>query len=157
MTLAQREAIAKRLAELTQLGGGRLVPELVIEDARPVTSPLHDAFTWDDTRAAHERRLDQARTLIRSVKINATVDRRTVSVVAYVHDPSDQREAGYVQTVSLVNDRQRALETLQREFTRIEGIVTRSRAIAQVLGLEGELDNLLANVTQFIAEAQQAA
>jgi hypothetical protein len=156
MTLAQKKAIADRLAQLTQLNGGRLTPEAVVADAADANSPMHGQFEWDDTEAARQYRLDQARTLIRSVKINEIVDQRTVQVVAYVHDPSDQSEPGYVPTVSLVNDRERALETLQREFTRIEGSVNRSRAIAQVLGLEAELDGLLGNITQFIAGLRAA-
>jgi hypothetical protein len=46
---------------------GHLTAEMVLEDARPAKSPLHDAFTWDDSEAAHKYRLEQARYIIRSV------------------------------------------------------------------------------------------
>jgi hypothetical protein len=158
VTLDERLAIAARLAELTQRGGGRLTPEAVVKDAANKSSPLHAViFRQGDREAAHQHRLNLARQLIRSVKINETVHHQTVSVVAYVKDPSDAAKSGYVPTVSLINDRERSLALLQLEFTRIEGIVSRSRAIAQVLNLEAELDGLLENILQFVERARQAA
>jgi hypothetical protein len=153
MNMETKAAIRDRLARLTRIGNGRLTPTAVVEDAQSEDSPLHPFFEWDDDKAAHEHRLDQARRLIRSVKINEVIDRRNVSVVAYVHDPSDQSKQGYVETISLINDRERALETLLREFTRIAGIMKRTRDIAAVLDLEQELDELLASINVFIERA----
>lgn len=48
---------------------GRLTPELVVEEAAAPDHPLHDRFEWDDAKAAHAHRLDQAERLIRRVKI----------------------------------------------------------------------------------------
>jgi hypothetical protein len=43
---------------------GKLDPVAVVEAARPESSPLHDRFTWDDSEAAHQFRLIEARKLI---------------------------------------------------------------------------------------------
>lgn len=48
---------------------GRLDPADVVDAARQETSPLHRYFTWDDASAAVAHRLEQARALIRRVKI----------------------------------------------------------------------------------------
>lgn len=48
---------------------GRLTPDLVVNAARPADGPLHDRFTWDDSEAAERYRLDEARQLIRSVRV----------------------------------------------------------------------------------------
>ena len=48
---------------------GHLTPEIVLDDARDESSPLHDHFDWDDASAAEAHRLDQARGLIRRVKV----------------------------------------------------------------------------------------
>jgi hypothetical protein len=58
----------KRLDELHKAHGS-LTPELVVEDARPKNSPLHDYFCWNDTKAAHLYRLSQAGLLIRQIAI----------------------------------------------------------------------------------------
>lgn len=49
--------------------GGKLTPEKVVEVAHEETHPLHVCFEWDDSKAGHQYRLWQARSLIRSVKI----------------------------------------------------------------------------------------
>ncbi len=109
MTLEERMNISARLAELTEKNGGRLTPEDVVNDAKDRSSPLHaQIFRENDSDAAYQRRIDLARQLIRSVKINLTVHQQSISVVAYVHDPSDQHRPGYVPTVSLVNEKDRS-------------------------------------------------
>lgn len=59
------------LSELQDLysGHGQLVPEAVVERARPADNPLHEHFEWDDAEAAHQFRLQQAGHLIRAVVV----------------------------------------------------------------------------------------
>lgn len=160
MNLEERLAIERRLAELTERGGGVLTPEAVVEDARDKASPLHSRiYGKSDREAALAHRLELARQLIRSVRVNIKTEKITYTVVGYVHDPG-KKESGYVPTVSLINERERALETLTREFARVEGIVERSREIAAVLGLEGDFERLLAglqrDLRRFVEEARAA-
>lgn len=48
---------------------GRLTPAQVVAAGRHRTSPIHRAFQWDNTIAADEFRLEQARSLIRSIVV----------------------------------------------------------------------------------------
>ena len=157
MTLKKKQLIAARLRELLTRNQGRIPLEAVIEDARDPTSPLHDQFEWNNDAAAHQHRLDQARALVRSVKIEMIIDRRNVSVPAYVHDPSDQRQSGYVETVSLTDDRVKGIEAMKREFNRIEGLVRRSRDIASVLRLEEEFESMLNNLISVMTVLRRVA
>lgn len=43
---------------------GKLEPVAVVDAARAKTSPLHSCFTWDDSEAAEQFRLIEARKLI---------------------------------------------------------------------------------------------
>jgi len=157
VTLEEKQAIERRLSELAVAGGGRLTPEAVVKDAEDPSSPLHTKiFRESDQVAAYQRRLELARQLIRSLRVNVMVDQRSISVVGYVHDPGAEA-AGYVPTVTLVNERDRAVATIVREFARIESLITRSREIADVLGLSDELEAMLNNVQRFIETAKRAA
>lgn len=51
--------------ELTRLKSGvdLLSPQVIVDSARSLESPLHDFFLWDDSRAAEEHRKHQARQL----------------------------------------------------------------------------------------------
>ena len=48
---------------------GRLTPKDVLDEAKSNVSPLHKHFTWDDTKAAQQYRLQQAGELIRSIEV----------------------------------------------------------------------------------------
>jgi len=65
------EQAARWGAELYRLytGGVRLTPENIVATARRARSPLHDAFTWDDTEAARLYRLREARNMMASITV----------------------------------------------------------------------------------------
>lgn len=63
----QRSKVVNELKRIAQEHGGILQPETVVAQARPVTSPLHNKFEWNDRKAGHEYRLWQARALIKVV------------------------------------------------------------------------------------------
>lgn len=48
---------------------GFLTPQSVVDAAKPAKHPLHDRFEWNDKIAGPLYRLEQARELIRSVKV----------------------------------------------------------------------------------------
>jgi hypothetical protein len=58
----------KELQELYD-SSGSLRPSAVLEVARKKTSALHARFEWDDKKAGHQHRLEQARSLIRYTPI----------------------------------------------------------------------------------------
>ena len=83
---------------------GTLTAESVLNDAANPASPLHSHFQWDDSKAAHAYRIDQARTLIRSVRLVITTNEVAVRTVAYVRDPNKPaQEGGYINTFRLRN------------------------------------------------------
>ncbi|HUD75319.1 MAG TPA: hypothetical protein VMQ76_09630, partial [Terracidiphilus sp.] len=57
--------IIDALRAIADKNGGLLLPEKVVEAARPVSSPLHSWFEWNDNKAAENYRIWQARQLIR--------------------------------------------------------------------------------------------
>lgn len=60
------------LAEI-EAKSGNLTAFNVVDAARPKRSPLHGAFEWDNTVAAESWRLEQARSMIKSIEI-VTID-----------------------------------------------------------------------------------
>lgn len=57
---------------------GEIKPERLIEEAKDALHPAHSHFEWDDAKAAHGFRLEQARRIIRIV---ATTDPRSQRMV----------------------------------------------------------------------------
>ncbi|MCK9598346.1 MAG: hypothetical protein M0R06_04855 [Sphaerochaeta sp.] len=63
------QEIGQRLQWLKRRNDDILKPELVLEDAQKPSSPLHDCFEWNDTKAAQQHRLWQARMVINSIEL----------------------------------------------------------------------------------------
>lgn len=115
---------------------GTLTPEIVVQEARKKTSPLHGHFEWRDSVAAHIQRLAQAREIINGVRVVITTDRVAVSTVAYVRDPKcEAQEQGYVAVETLRNDKDAARAVLVYECNRIASSLERGAAIAAAVGL----------------------
>lgn len=151
------EALLKIADEL-----GRLTPQQVVEAATPDDHPLHDQFEWRDGVAAHQFRLDQARTLIRTVEVRIRIEKRIVRTVAYIRDPdSDPDQQGYVSVTKLRQNPDAARVAVVNEFVRAAAALRRARDLAVVLGTHGEeIDELLNRVTRLqdrIDDAAEAA
>lgn len=48
---------------------GKLTPEMVVDEARDPSSPLHERFEWDDSAAGEKWRRQQAQELLVSVRV----------------------------------------------------------------------------------------
>jgi 1,4-alpha-glucan branching enzyme len=126
---------------------GRLTPERVVHDAKRPESPLHEHFLWDVQKAAEHFWLDQARDLIRAVKVVVVINEVTVKAPYYVPDPSKNgREQGYTTLDALRDDPVSAKQSLIAECERAAGVLRRARLIALALNLEGQIDTVLAHV-----------
>ena len=137
-TRPDHEAIAQELAALE--ANGRLVPEEIVRAAESPMSPLHLCFTWDDALAGHAWRIEQARDLIRTVRVQVTTETRTISTVRYVHDPSlAPGEQGYVSVEGLRDDPVNAAAALLYELARADAYLSRAEGIAVVLGLRTDV------------------
>lgn len=79
------QAVHDELERIRRARG--LTPLAVVDEAARPDNPLHTAFEWDDTRAAHEHRLATARTLIRCVEV---VRPNQPSVPAFFHVTVDK-------------------------------------------------------------------
>jgi hypothetical protein len=99
---------------------GRLTPALVVDCARPVESPLHDRFEWDDSRAAEGYRREQASELIRSQKVTyAESSAGEQRSVRSFHSVSRAEGQTYVPVPEVVADDftyQMVLNQMKREW-----------------------------------------
>lgn len=157
MDKAKREAIAERLQKIASLNGGRLTPDAVLQDAKSTKSPLHDEFDWDDSTAAHQWRLMQARELVRSVRIEFQTDTRIVSTVRYVRDPTAGEEQGYVDVARLRSAPDMARDALLSELKSARALFERAFSLAEVLGLSEEFTELQQRVEMIRGKLDQAA
>lgn len=126
---------------------GRVTAKHVVEAARANDHPWHDRIDWNDETAAESHRLAQARALIRSVVLRTRTENRILYSPAYVRDPdAAPHEQAYASVVSLRSDEDRARAVVIMEFGRVASALRRARELADVLGLGGEVEDMLAQV-----------
>lgn len=159
-TKEQQEAVRARLADLMAEHDGVLTPEIVVADAAKKDSPLHDEFEWNGKKAAHHWRIEQARALIRSVRVVITTQRTTVSTVAYIRNPqAEPAEQGYVAVSDIRSDRELSRAALVAEFARAAATLRRARELAVAFDMSGEIDVLVAEIdtlrTKVTGDVQQ--
>lgn len=104
---------------------GKLHPEDVIDRARHSTSALHEFFTWDDRRAAHRWRMEEARHLIRSYSI-VVQQQPTVTARAFVSLKSARPHGGgYLPIQRILSDRDLYKEMLNDALEEIRAVERR--------------------------------
>jgi hypothetical protein len=126
---------------------GAVTAAQVVGVARDQEHPWHPRFEWDDTIGGEKYRLQQARTLIRSIRYERRAENNVVRSVRYVRDPqADPREQRYVSVVQLASDEERARSALVSEYARVASLLRRTRSLAEVLGLADSVADLVDRV-----------
>jgi hypothetical protein len=129
---------------------GELTPLRVVQEAADDRSPLHQCFEWDDSKAGHEHRIDQARRIIRSVRVEIKTDERVISAPRYVHDMTAGRNQGYVDVTVIRSDLERARDTVRYELRRALAHMKRSNDVAAALGIHSEMAALIDDATRVL-------
>lgn len=105
--------IEQELKKIAAKRGGLLKPADVVDAAKSKQHPLHKKFCWDDTKAAQEYRLWQARELIMSVRVVYEADEKQIPYRMFVSLTSDRKNSGYREVVSVLRHDDRRAEMLQ--------------------------------------------
>lgn len=149
-----------QVARIQALEGrtGQLRASDIVEDAKKKTSPLHSLFDWNVRRAAEAHWKEQAREIIRSVKMVVETTHYRISVPAYVRDPgAPLREEGYRRVATLKSDREASRAALITALEAANGHLQRCYDLAAGLGLSGEVDVLLDKVAGFRRSLEEVA
>lgn len=129
---ADAEKVGK---EIEQIKGAK-TPNAVVKKARSEKTELHKCFEWDDSAAATQYRLDQARYVLRTISIVREVEipgydtPRKVVVRAYENvntaKPNEDEERAYVETESALAQPEFRLQI----FSRLERMIAEATEIA---------------------------
>lgn len=140
------EEIAAELLRL-HAQAGVLEPTFVVEAARSEDSPLHELFEWDDGMAAEKYRLEQARHLIRSVRVVSSVEDPARPFRVFVNL---QDTAGYRTVAAIAGD-----QTLKsRALSLAVGYVRAAKArLHDIEGCKG----IIASLGEIETELSQLA
>lgn len=138
--------IAAELKRLAAEHDGVLQPETVVAAASDPDSPLHAQFEWDDTKAAAEHRLWQARTLIRRVIVEyekAPGERAEHQLFVSITTDRAKEGGGYRVLTDVLSDedlRQQLLIDARREMATFRSKFAKLTELAQVFDSMAEAE-----------------
>lgn len=139
--------IAARVIKDLEQRFGVVRPSTLVREAAKPTHPLHDQFEWDDKKAGHQYRINQARQLIASVKVVMTFSHMKIDGRAYYRDPSlSSGEQGYVSVVKLRTEKERAEQSLRMAMDRVKVSVNSARELAHSLDMMSQFHQFLESI-----------
>lgn len=145
----------KALADIAAKHRGILRPSDVVNAARDPEHVLHGIFEWDDSKAAREHRLWQAREIIAAVQYVFEVEEHVYTAPEWVRDPRLNDQQGYVALDKLRTDKELARDALVNEFSRAGGHLTRAYDLARALKFRpAEVQRIVSRVETLAAAAQ---
>jgi hypothetical protein len=114
--------IISELQRIANENSGLLLAEDVVESARDKRSVLHNSFTWDDSEAANQYRLEQARKLIRTTVrwIEIDGDKRPVRVFVSLTPDRDEESGGYRDVVVVLSDKNMRRQMLEDALNELQ-------------------------------------
>ena len=125
--------IIRELKRIQQEHGGLLMPQDVVEAAKPQASPLHNRFEWNNTAAARAFRLWQARQLISiCVHVEPGI---TDPIPVFCSLSTDRAKGGYRATATVMSDaemREQLLQDALHELNVFQQKYARLRRLAEV-------------------------
>ena len=131
-----------RLAQMYEENGESLNAEDVVAEAKDKNSPFHNWFEWDDTKAARQYRLKQARDLIGSVelvRINDPSADKEGRISGFVHitrnvvdaDGNKSVKRTYVPTVKAMEDEEQRKIMLNQAMSDFENLERKYVALSE--------------------------
>lgn len=124
------QVVGDHLERIRQRHEDELTPELVVKDARREKSPLHSVFEWDDDAAAHQYRLEQARTLLRKIVFVPDELPDSEPQRYYVH--LDNGRPYYTSIIAAMSDEEKRQRVLKTALKELESWERRYRAYEEL-------------------------
>lgn len=116
---------------------GHLSPSEFVEIATPKSSPYHDMFEWDDKKAGHAHRLQQARQILMSIKYMPLPASKPIRATI-----SLSTERGYRSTAQVLSDSELRKVMVQDALAELISFKMKYKALHEFAKIFEEIDNV---------------
>ena len=133
------------LEQIRKQNDGVLKPVDVVDAARPVGHPLHPCFTWDNELAAEKHRQNEARAIIRSIRVIDHAKPDTEPAPVYLHVQADEpRAQRYLPTVQVMADEELRGRVLEEARVQLNALRKRFAHLQELAAVVKAVDDFLA-------------
>lgn len=140
---ANPQKIGEALERVSAQAGGRLEPRAVVDAARDRKSILHRHFEWRDDVAAEQYRLEQARSLVRSIHVeNVDAESGVARAFLSVREKEGVAYRSIGDILGSADLQSRILAQAERDLLAFE---TRYKSLEDICGLIRQARERLSN------------
>lgn len=143
----EAQIVGDTVTSIAEANGGVCSPSLLVEHARNPDSDLHCLFEWDDHLAAEAHRREQARTIVRELRVIERTDAGERRVQAFVHVlrvEDDTLREGYRLTKLVVRNRDEHQQMLDEAVAQLRGWRSRYARLEALADVFDVVDDVLA-------------
>ncbi len=138
------------LESIKQENGGEITPQTVLNRARNSANKLHKAFEWDDTKAAHRFRLNQAMNLIKGIHV-VREDKALDEGVAIYHNvtrssSADETKTVYMDIEDIMSDPIARDDLLRRAINEAVSFRKKYYALSEIAKIHAAIEETLTDV-----------
>lgn len=123
---------------------GRVHPGDLVEDARPDDSPLHPCFEWDDSVAAENWRVQEARGVLAALVVVPVEAPESEPVRAFIALGSDNEANDYMPIATVLSDEQLRKQALRAVLEDLNRLKTKYHQLQELRKVWEALDHVTA-------------
>lgn len=146
---ADAQKVANEIGEI----GENVTPEQIVEKGKDESTELHKCFEWDDTEAAKQYRIVQARDIVRHLYIVRVEPEETdeeplpaeipvVKAYKFRYFSHLNSEPGYSQTIHIVKDEDRYKELLEQAKRELKTFRQKYACLKELANIIEMIDEL---------------
>lgn len=138
------ETVGNVITEIEEKNG-TVTKELFLDASRPVDSPTHNLFEWDDKKAGELYRLSISNKIIiqLNVEIESVKGEEKAYVPAFINIRQTNDKAEYKNIVDALSDQESRELIVKRLKREVEALINRNRHIDELADiLQSEVDKL---------------
>lgn len=139
------QVVGETVAGLAESHGGVCPPQALVNVSRSPGAPLHRLFEWDDSVAASAHRRQQARMVVRELRVVEVTDEGEQHTQAFVHVirmHNDQACEGYRLTRLVVQSRDEYAQVLEEAWAGLKAWRKRYRHLTEFNAIIGLVDEM---------------
>lgn len=140
------QVVGEMVAGLAEAHGGVCPPQALVEVSRSPDAPLHGLFEWDDTVAASAHRRQQARMVVRELRVVEVTDEGEQHMQAFVHVirmDEDQASEGYRLTRLVVQSRDEYAQVMDEALAGLRAWRKRYEHLTELGSILAVIDEVL--------------
>lgn len=131
--------------ERIRIKNGELNPKAIVEESRDEKSVLHNYFCWDDAKAAEGYRREQARQLMKNIRVIVTNETITTPIRAfvYVHTEEKPGTRSYYPIHEIVDDEAAYNDLLEQARADMESFVSKYAQLKELANVRQAMLSVL--------------